>query len=238
MVRGPVRGLRRHVGCRRWSAAPGRHRAGRGGARERLRREREGEPGRAAAARMNSKVRAGLFILGAGVFAYLVAQIGAGRLAHDAAQTSWLIVPIVSLYALVYACSARAWQLTMKSDPSTPSFWRTYAILVAAGAINFLTPVVNLGGEPYRIAALTPWLGKRRAAGSVILHRMLHSLGYVLVWFTAIVLAFALLPRETPNGVRVILGVAGMLLLGVIALFMSAHRSGVLERVLNWMSRI
>ncbi len=66
---------------------------------------------------------------------------------------------------------------------------------------------------------------------------MLNSVAYVLIWLTAIVFAFALLPRETPSAVLVILGVSGLVLLGVIALFMSAHRSGVLERVLNWMPR-
>jgi multisubunit Na+/H+ antiporter MnhE subunit len=186
---------------------------------------------------MSRRLQLALFLLGAVVFGYLVARIGVGQLASDAWRTGFMFVPIVLLYALVYACSAVAWQLTM-GDSHRPSFWRTYAVMISAGALNFLTPVVNAGGDPFRVAALAPWLGKRRATGSVILHRMLHSFAYVLVWFTAIVLAFVLLPRGTPNVVLVVLGVAGLLLLGVIALFMSAHRSGVLERVLNWMGRV
>jgi len=186
---------------------------------------------------MTRTLRLALFLLGSGVFGYLVARIGVGQLVSDAGRTGFLFVPIVLVYAFVYACSALAWQLTMGDSPR-PSFWRTYAVTISAGALNFLTPVVNAGGEPFRVAALTPWLGKRRATGSVILHRMLQSFTYVLVWFTAIVLAFALLPRETPSVVLVILGIVGVLLLGVLALFMSAHRSGVLERVLNWMSRV
>jgi len=157
----------------------------------------------------------------------------------DAGRTGFMFVPIALLYALVYACSARAWQLTMGGGESNrPSFWRTYAVTISANALNFLTPVVNAGGEPFRVAALAPWLGTRRAAGSVILHRMLHSFAYVLVWFTAIVLAFALLPRETPKGVLVILAVVGLVLVCVLALIVSAHRSGVLERLLDWMSRV
>jgi len=72
----------------------------------------------------------------------------------------------------------------------------------------------------------------------VILHKMLHSFAYVLVWLTAIVLAFALLPRDTSTAVLLILGAAGVLLLGVVALFMSVHRSGLLERILDWMQRV
>src|SRR6266568_113961 len=182
------------------------------------------------------RLQLALFLLGAAVFGYLIARIGVGRLVSDATRTGWMFIPIVLLYALVYACSALAWQLTM-GDSNRPSFWRTYAVLISAGALNFLTPLINAGGEPFRVAALAPWLGKRRAAGSVILHRMLHSLTYVLVWLTAVVLAFPLLPRGTPRIVWVLLGVVLVLILGIIVLFVSALRRGVLERILNWMQR-
>ena len=187
---------------------------------------------------MSRRLRAGLFVLGGAVFYYLVAQIGIGRLAGDAARTGWMFLPIVSLYALVYACSARAWQLTMKSDPKKPAFWRTYAIIISAGALNFLTPLVNLGGEPYRAAAVTPWIGTSRAAGSVILHRMLHSLSYVFIWLTALDLAFVLLPSPRAAALTGALAVATVVLLGVIALLLFGHRRGVLERLLNWMGRV
>jgi uncharacterized protein (TIRG00374 family) len=186
---------------------------------------------------MKRRLRIALFVLGAIVFGYLVLQIGVGQLVSDASRTGFMFVPIVLLYALVYACSALAWQLTM-GDSNRPPFWRTFGVLIAAGALNFLTPLINAGGEPFRAAAVSPWLGKRRAAGSVILHRMLHSFAYVLVWLSAVILSFALLPRNTPKPVLVVLGVVGVLLLGILALFMSAHRSGLLERILNWMAKI
>ena len=186
---------------------------------------------------MSRSVQIALFLLGASVFGYLVSRIGVGQLLTDAGRTGLMFVPIVLLYALVYACSALAWQLTME-DYKRPPYWRTYAILVSATALNFLTPVINAGGEPFRAVAVTPWLGRRRAAGSVILHRMLHSFTYVLVWFTAVVLAFALLPRPTPDAVLVLLGVVGVGVLLIIALFFAAHRGGVFERLLNWTSGV
>ncbi len=186
---------------------------------------------------MSRTLRLALFLLGAAIFGYLVAQIGIGQLASDVGRTGFMFVPIVLVYALVYACSALAWRLTM-GDANRPSFWRTYAMTISAGALNVLTPVVNAGGEPFRVAALAPWLGRRRAAGSVILHRMLNAVAYVLIWLTAIVFALVLLPRDTPGVVLVILGVSGLVLVGIVALFLSAHRSGVLERVLNWMTRV
>ncbi|PYP19287.1 MAG: hypothetical protein DMD54_03155, partial [Gemmatimonadetes bacterium] len=179
-----------------------------------------------------------LFILGASVFGYLVAQIGIAQLAADAARTGWVFVPIVGLYSLVFACSTGAWRLIMASDANRPSYWRTYVTLVCASSLNFLTPLVNAGGEPYRAAIMAPWLGKRRAAGSVILHRLLHSFAYVLIWLSAVIVAFVLLPAHTRPVVYLLLGVAGLLLVGILALFLSAHRRGLLERILNRMHRV
>lgn len=183
------------------------------------------------------RLQLALFVLGAAIFGYLVTRIGVGQLAADARSTGFMFIPIVLLYALVYACSALAWYITMR-DARRPSFRRVYAMVVSGYGLNFLTPLINAGGEPFRVAALAPWLGTRRATGSVILHRMLHSFAYVLVWLTAIVLALALLPRSTSKAVVVALGAVGLLLLGIIALFVSAHRSGLLERMLDWMHRV
>src|SRR5436309_3924415 len=215
MVRGSLSGLRGHHGFGRQHLPHRRHRAGRRGSRSCLRR-------------MRRSWQVALFILGASVFGYLVAQIGIAQLAAGAARTGWVFVPIVALYSLVFACSTGAWRLIMASDANRPSYWRTYVTLVCASSLNFLTPLVNAGGEPYRAAVMAPWLGKRRAAGSVILHRLLHSFAYVLVWFTAIVLAFALLPHGAPAIALVLLGCAGIALVAIIALFISAHRSGML----------
>lgn len=187
---------------------------------------------------MSRTWRIALFVVGATVFGYLVAQIGVGELVSDAARTGWVFIPIVGLYALVYACSARAWQLIMASDPRRPSFWRALVVLITSSSLNFLTPVVNAGGEPYRAAAIAPWLGKRRAAGSVILHRLLHSFAYVLVWLSAVLLALFLLPPHTPTAVYALLVGVGLLLVAIIALFVSAHRRGLLERLLDRLQRL
>ena len=184
------------------------------------------------------RLQIALFLLGATVFGYLVSRIGIGQVAADAINTGLMFVPILLLYGLVYACSAAAWQLTMGIDGHRPSYWRTFGVTVAAGALNFLTPLINAGGEPFRAAAIAPWLGKRRAAGSVILHRMLNAFTYVLVWFTAIVLAFPLLPRDTPTIVLIVLAIVGVVLLAIIGLFLSAHRSGLLERLLDVLQRL
>ncbi|HYK82363.1 MAG TPA: lysylphosphatidylglycerol synthase transmembrane domain-containing protein [Gemmatimonadales bacterium] len=185
---------------------------------------------------MSRKLQLLLFLGGSAIFAYLVARIGPTRLLADAAQTGWMFVPVLLLYGVVYLCNAAAWWLIMAAEPARPPFWRTFAITVAGFGLNFLTPMVNVGGEPFKIAAVAPWLGVRRAAGTVVLHRMLHTFGLLLSFLTAVVLGALLLPGAP--AVRASLAVAFAVLLGLTVLLLTGHRRGLLEQALNLLHKI
>jgi len=177
-----------------------------------------------------------LFVCGSAVFAYLVASIGVAQLLADAVRTGWLFVPIVLLYGVVCACNAGAWWLSMADEPSHPPFWRTYAITVAGFSLNFMTPMVNVGGEPFKIAAVAPWLGLRRAAGSVVIYQMLHTLGMLLSFITAVVLGALLLPPYP--AMLASLALAFVVLAALVWLLLTGHRHGGLERLLDLLHRV
>jgi uncharacterized protein (TIRG00374 family) len=176
------------------------------------------------------------FCLGTGVFGYLVASIGTARLWSDALATGWMIVPIVFLYGVVHGCNTASLRLIIRDEPRRPSLAATYALVVAGSAINFTTPVVNVGGEPYKLSALAPALGTRRAAGAVILHAMVRAFSFALMWLTALFIGFALLPR-TPWKMGLL--ATGVVIAGaLILLLIGGHRHGILERVLDWGHRL
>src|SRR5947209_15140182 len=124
-----------------------------------------------------------------------MARIGARAAVAEAVRAGWMFVPILLLYGVVYLANAWAWWLIMADEPSRPPFRRVCGITVASFSLNFMTPMVNVGGEPFKIAAVAPWLGLRRAAGSVVLYQILHPLGMLLSFLTAVVLGALLLPR-------------------------------------------
>lgn len=185
---------------------------------------------------MTRKLQLLLFVCGSVVFAYLVARIGVAQLLADAVRTGWLFVPIVLLYGVVCACNAGAWWLSMADEPSHPPFWRTYAITVAGFSLNFMTPMVNVGGEPFKIAAVAPWLGLRRAAGSVVIYQMLHTLGMLLSFITAVVLGALLLPPYP--AMLASLALAFIVLGALVWLLLTGHRHGGLERLLDLLHRV
>src|SRR3989441_13337696 len=71
---------------------------------------------------------------------------------------------------------------------------------------------------------------------SVICYQMLHPLAMVLSWLTALALGLVLLPRE-PVTVAVLLA-AAVVLVGLTLLLLSAHRRGLLEKLLDVLHRL
>src|SRR2546427_4168047 len=87
-----------------------------------------------------------------------------------------------------------------------------------------MTPMVNVGGEPFKIAAVAPWLGLRRAAGSVVIYQILHTLGMLLSFLTAVVLGALLLPRNPAMLASLALPVVVLAGLGLLLLTGPPHR--------------
>ena len=185
---------------------------------------------------MSRKVQLLLFTAGSLLFAGLVARIGVGRLWADAARTGWIFAPILLLYGVICVCNAGAWWLIMAGEPSHPPFWRTWAITVSGFSLNFMTPLVNVGGEPFKIAAVAPWLGVRRAAGSAVIYQMLHTFGMLLSFLTALALGMLFLPPAPATLATLI--VAFVALAALTLLLLTGHRRGGLEQALNLLHRV
>ena len=106
----------------------------------------------------------------------------------------WML-PIVGVWALIYLVNAFAWQAIIKSNTDADervSFARIYQLTITGYALNNVTPVGGLGGEPYRILELTKHMSKDHATSSVILYAMMHIYSHFWFWFIAVFLYVAL----------------------------------------------
>src|SRR5437870_11262399 len=124
----------------------------------------------------------------------------------------------------------------MADEPSHPPFGRTCPVLAGGFSVSFMAPMVNGGGEPFRVAAVPPWLGLRRAAGSVVIYQILHTLGMLLCFLTAVALGVVLLLHSP--AILATLGVSFAVLAALTVLLLTGHRKGGLERLLDLMHRI
>lgn len=185
---------------------------------------------------MRRRTQFGFLLLGIAAFVLLVDQAGPAQLLAQVRQSWPVLLPIVLIYGVVYLASSEAWRLTMHDRPPRISSPRAYAITAWAFALNYVTPMVSVGGEPFKIAAASPWLGRRGATASVLGERLLHMQGHLLFFLTGVGLAFVYLPRTAIGMVPLSLAAAGLLLLSAIALV--PHRHGGAVRVLEVLKRL
>ena len=105
------------------------------------------------------------------------------------------------------------------------SFVRLYKFTVTGFALNYVTPVGLMGGEPYRIMELKPYIGIERATSSVILYVMMHIFSHFCFWLSSVLLYVCLYPVGWMMGI--ILGAITVFCLLIVILFMKGYRQGM-----------
>jgi uncharacterized protein (TIRG00374 family) len=185
---------------------------------------------------MTRRMQVLLFLVGTTLFVVLLQHVGIARLLENVGQTGWMFAPIVALYAGVYACNALALWIVMADQPGRPPYPRTLAILVTGNALNSVTPFVQLGGEPFKVGAFAPWVGPRRATGSVLTYYMLDALSNMLTWLVAI--GAVLLAFRPPASLALGLAATAAVILLLLLFVFSRHRAGIFGLALTVLGRL
>ncbi|MGA0556029.1 lysylphosphatidylglycerol synthase transmembrane domain-containing protein [Larkinella sp. VNQ87] len=137
------------------------------------------------------------FTLGIGTLVYMMSVMGFREIGLSITKTGIWFVPVVGSWLVIYVLNALAFSAIIQ-EPQLPEsrlpFWQVLRITIAGYAINYITPFVALGGEPYRIMELKPALGVRKASSSVILYSLMHMFSHIVFWLVSIVLIVAFLP--------------------------------------------
>ena len=165
-------------------------------------------------------------------------------------QAGYWLIPIISIWVVIYAINAWAWMCIIKTHPrpiigggggGVPSFWRIYRLTITGYALNYATPVGGLGGEPYRIMELSKDIGTERATSSVILYAMMHFLAHFLLWFSTIFLYLGLAAIGDLPLTPVIAVVFVAIIIFCLAAFYvlsRGYKNGVAVTIFGWLSKM
>jgi uncharacterized protein (TIRG00374 family) len=180
-------------------------------------------------------VKIGFFLFGLAGFVFLVLHFGLDQIAANMEKAGWSLCYIVLVWLVVYLLNAAAWRLTLGTNARAIPFRRLFILTVSGFAINYVTPFVALGGEPYKMKALSPTMGTHQSISAVILYRMVHLLGHMLVLITGIIVTLIILPLPVSLAASLIL--AGLVICCVIVLTILGHRYGVFKKLQTWLEK-
>lgn len=148
----------------------------------------------------------------------------------------WLPAVVV-LWAFIYLLNAWSWYAIIHDGHHGHIPFRTvYKLTISSFALNYATPVGLMGGEPYRIMELTPYVGASKAASSVILYVMMHIFSHFCFWMTASLLF--LLTRPSGAAMTTLSAILLAVCLLAVYIFAKGYRQGLALRSLGLLSRL
>lgn len=185
---------------------------------------------------MSRTTRLILLLIGATLVALMIWKTGPGAILAGLRSSAWVVAVLLPLWGMVYTLNAIAWRMLTSAGGKALPLPQALRITLIAFAVNYATPLMSFGGEPLKVVAATPWLGHRRAVGSVVAFRLLHALAHVIGFTVALIPAYLLLPH-TPLVLGLLVAVA-VLQVFLAVFLLSRHREGMAVHLLHLLRRI
>ncbi len=179
------------------------------------------------------------FIIGLGTLAYMVYKIGVPVIWSNIVQTGWWLIPVIGSWVVIYLLNAWALReiIYEKKLPHTNvRFWAIFKLTISGYAINYITPFVALGGEPYRILELKEKVGINKAISSVLLYTIMHIFSHIVFWMVSIVLIIFFLH---PGNDALILCLITFLVFSLLVFWVfKKYKNGLLQVTFKTLARI
>lgn len=160
----------------------------------------------------------------------------------DICHAGYWLWAILGLWIILYIMNACTWRIIIRgSGPCPISFWRILKLTITGFALNYATPAGLMGGEPYKILELKPFIGTQRATSSVLLFAMMHIFAHFWFWVTSIFVYVAIaLCGLLPLGVGMAIILLFMFLFcgGGIYLFIRGYKNGMVVKLIRFISHI
>ncbi|MDD2476720.1 MAG: lysylphosphatidylglycerol synthase transmembrane domain-containing protein [Dysgonamonadaceae bacterium] len=180
-----------------------------------------------------------LFIVGILVLIWMVYSVGIDSIWTNIKETGWWFFAIIGIWTIVYSFNGLALHVILRGGNGVEkvSLLRKIKLVISGFAINSMTPIGLLGGEPYKVIELKEHLGIDHATSGVLLSAMMHFLAHFLFWMASVPIFIFVVP-VIPLTVKIILWgvVLGALLL--IYWAFTVFRKGLIHQAIGVASKI
>jgi glycosyltransferase 2 family protein len=171
-------------------------------------------------------------ILGLGLLAVLVWNIGLGELWKDLCLLGWGLVPLILIEGVADIFHTLGWRHCLSGFHRSIPFFRIFRIRLSGYSINYLTPTASLGGEVTKGTLLTMDQSGTGAVTGVLIGKLAYTLAQLI--FVSVGSIIVLWDVSLPPGVwTAMLAGSAMLAAGVFA-FLLIQKYGKLGALVRW----
>lgn len=187
----------------------------------------------------SSFVKLLLFVAGAGILVWMIWHANPQQLWQHLQDMGWRVALLcVSVWGTAYVLNTLSWSaIVLALSGKRLSLVSMLRYTIAGYALNYITPMGLLGGEPYRVWALKPAVGVEKATSSVLLYAMMHFCSHFLFWIIGAVVALIVLSPIGGWQLVAVVAVFAVCLL-LLWLFFNGYRSGLVMRLIQLLSHI
>ena len=188
---------------------------------------------------MKSKTRNIFFAFGilAIIIMILTFKVSFVEMWNHIRHAGYWIFAILGMWIGLYFMNSWTWKIIIKGSGDCPiPFWKLYKVTVSGFALNYATPAGLMGGEPYKILELTPYIGRERATSSVLLFAMMHIFAPFWDWLTAGVLYLLFIPIDLQ--MAIILPLISLFSIAGIYFFVRGYKHGMVVKAIRLVSRL
>ncbi|HPS64157.1 MAG TPA: lysylphosphatidylglycerol synthase transmembrane domain-containing protein [Ignavibacteria bacterium] len=182
---------------------------------------------------MKKKYNILFFTIGLCIFLYFIFSFGIQNLITNIRTTGFWLIPIIIVWLFIYLFNTSAWLLIVRKYGSKISFLKLFSIHLSSSAINYVTPLINLGGEPYRMLSASEYMDNDVSVSSTLLFNFLHIISHLFFWFLCATMILFMFDKIILKLFSVIL----LIVLGVIIfIILYGQKNGVfgfLFRIVN-----
>lgn len=176
-----------------------------------------------------ARLRYALLVLGLVIFALLARQVGLAVIVANLRALGWWFFAIIAVWLTAYSLNTCTFAVILDHDRGRVGIRRLFGTVVAGFAMNYATPFLHMGGEPFRIAVLRQRVGGARAAFATLSFKLLNAASSLCYWTIGATIIAA--SGRLPAGISALLVVVPATVLVGAGLFVRSHSNNVFVSV-------
>ena len=166
---------------------------------------------------------------------WMIVKAGPMQLWQNLLEWNWAILGCIIVWGLGYVLNTMSFGSILscykEKEGSENLSWKSIFRLTVGGyALNYITPMGLLGGEPWRIYQLRKVLTPQSANSAVAYYALMHVVSHILFWTISLMLCIAgqeIQAIGQSQVLSVVLGMIGLVLVLALVIFVLQRKGWI-----------